>query len=94
MTNLDFSTFVSICSGIAVIWGVVKLINAPINEVRTLKENVKKLTDEQVTRKAMDRAVLNSLQAITNHMIDGNGIEKLKSSRDELSKTINDIATK
>lgn len=89
----EFTTFVSICSGIAVIIGCIKLLNTPLDDIRKNKLEIENLKKEQLTRKAMDKAILNSLQAITNHMIDGNGIEDLKKSRTELNQTINDIAT-
>jgi len=90
----EFTTFVSIASGVVGIVAFIKLINSPLDQIKKNADEIEKLKKEQTTRKEMDRAVLNSLQAITNHMIDGNGIEKLKASRDELNKAINTIATK
>lgn len=90
----EFTTFVSIASGVVGIIAFIKLINSPFDQIKESAKEIEKLKKEQATRKEMDRAMLNSLQAITNHMIDGNGIDRLKASRDELSKTINDIATK
>lgn len=92
--TLDFATIVSICGGIMAIWAVVKLVNAPLADIKKNRDDIDKLKEEQSTRKQMDKAMLNSLQAITNHMIDGNGIDKLRESRDELQKAISEIATK
>ena len=39
-------------------------------------------------RKSTDILLMKSLNAITNHMIDGNGIDKLKEARDELQREI------
>lgn len=90
----EFTTFVSICSGIAAIIACIKLINAPLTQIEQNKKDIQKLKEDQSTRKDMDKAILNGLQAMTNHMIDGNGIEELKKSRTELNKAINDIANK
>lgn len=90
----EFTTFVSIASGVVGIFAFIKLINSPFDQIKESAKEIEKLKKEQVARKEMDRAMLNSLQAITNHMIDGNGIDRLKASRDELSKAINAIATK
>lgn len=90
----EFTTFVSIASGVVGIVAFIKLINSPLDQIKKNADEIEKLKKEQTTRKEMDRAILNSLQAITNHMIDGNGIDRLKASRDELNKAINNIATK
>ena len=58
------------------------------------KEDIEKLKKKTDKHNEIDKAMLNALQAITNHMIDGNGVDKLKASRNELQRTINDIATK
>ena len=90
----EFTTFVSICSGIAAIVACIKLINSPLDQIKKNAEDIEKLKKDQATRKDMDKAILNGLQAMTNHMIDGNGIDRLKTSRDELQRAINDIANK
>ncbi len=90
----EFTNFVAICSGIAVIIACIKLVNTPFEQIKKNKEDIQKMKSDNSDRKEMDRAILHSLQAITNHMIDGNGIDKLRASRDELARTIADIATK
>lgn len=90
----DFTTLVSVCSGVAVIIGLIKILNAPLSQIEKNKEDIKKLQEAEASRKETDRAILNGLQAMTNHMIDGNGIAELKKSRDELNKAITEIATK
>lgn len=90
----EFTTFVSICSGIAAIIAFVKLINSPLDQIRKNADDIKELQKNEKARKDTDRAILNGLQAMTNHMIDGNGIAELKKSRDELNKAITEIATK
>ena len=90
----QFTTFVSIASGIAAIIACIKLLNSPLDQIKKNSDEIKKLKEAEDTRKEMDKAILNGLQAMTNHMIDGNGIDKLRASRDELQHAINDIANK
>lgn len=90
----EFTMLVSIASGIMAIVALVKLINSPLDKIKQHDEDIKKLQEQNKKQSEFEKVILNSLQAITNHMIDGNGIDKLKASRDELSKSINDIAMK
>ena len=90
----EFTTLVSIASGIMAIVALAKLINAPLDKIKQHDEDIKELKKQNNKQSEFEKVILNSLQAITNHMIDGNGIDKLKASRDELSRSINDIATK
>lgn len=76
------------------LFSFIKVVRSPIGRIEQNERDINALKKDLSSRKEIDRAVLNSLQAITNHMIDGNNTEKLKSSRDELQRTINDIATK
>lgn len=92
--QVDFATLVSIASGITVIWGVVKLVNAPLKNIEKNSKDIKELQEEQNNQKEITKAILNGLFSIVNHMVDGNGIDSLKNSRDELRKTINDIVIK
>ena len=90
----EFTTLVSIASGFMAIVALVKLVNTPLDKIKQHDEDIKKLQEQNRKQSEFEKVILNSLQAITNHMIDGNGIDKLKASRDELSKSINEIAMK
>lgn len=90
----EFTTLVSIASGIMAIVALAKLINAPLDKIKQHDDEIKELKKQNTKQNEFEKVILNSLQAITNHMIDGNGIDKLKASRDELSRSINEIATK
>jgi hypothetical protein len=90
----EFTTLVSIASGIMAIVALAKLINAPLDKIKQHDEDIKELKKQNTKQGEFEKVILNSLQAITNHMIDGNGIDRLKASRDELSRSINEIATK
>ena len=91
----EFTTFVSLASGVVVLVGFFKLLNTPLKNIETNTKEIDNIKKENGKRKEIDRAILNSLTAITNHMIDGrNGVDQLITSRNELIKTISDIATK
>lgn len=92
--STEFTTIVSLCSGIAAIIALFKLINAPLDKIKDHDKDIKELKESSKKQSEIDKAMLTGLQAITNHMIDGNGVDKLKSSRDELQNAINEIATK
>ena len=90
----EFMTVVSLCSGIVAVWNLVKIAKTPFDTVKKNEQDITELKKQSKKQGEIDRAILNGLQAITNHMIDGNGVDKLKTSRDELQRAINDIATK
>lgn len=92
--SAEFTTIVSLCSGIAAIIALAKLINAPLDKIKDHDKDIKDLKEAAKKRSEIDKAILNGLQAMTNHMIDGNGVDKLKESRNELQKAVNEIATK
>ena len=49
---------------------------------------IKALEQQEAERKATDRYTTKALNAIVNHMIDGNGVDKLREVRDEYQNEI------
>lgn len=90
----ELMTFVSVCSGIITIFGLIKIVRTPFDDIRKNTEDIKQLKEKNEKQSEIDKAILNGLQAITNHMIDGNGIDSLKASRSELQHAIADIVIK
>lgn len=90
----EFTLIVSLCSGIAAIVALVKMINTPLWQIKEHDKDIKEIKATLQKRNEVDKAMLNGLTAITNHMIDGNGIESLRQSRNDLQNAINDLATK
>lgn len=90
----EFTTLVSLASGIVGIIALVKMLNAPLWQIKEHDRDIKEIKADLKKRNEVDKAMLNGLTAITNHMIDGNGVDKLRQSRDELTRAINEIATK
>lgn len=87
-TSIDLTTLFWICSGIAGIYAVWKIIKGPFVKLDDHERRITNVEKTLIERKDTDTLILKSLNAITNHMIDGNGIEKLKASRDELQRGI------
>ena len=55
------------------------------------KNDLKRFEDiesHQATQDEVNKAMMKTLYAISNHMIDGNGIDRLKAARDDLTKFI------
>lgn len=86
--SIDLTTLFWICSGIAGIYAVWKIVKGPFVKLDDHERRITSIEKSLIERKDTDTLILKSLNAITNHMIDGNGIEKLKASRDELQRGI------
>lgn len=57
-------------------------------QTETCKVRFENLSRHQGEAREANQAVYKALNSIMNHMIDGNGIESLKSARDDLSRFI------
>lgn len=86
--SISLTTLFWICSGIAGIYAVWKIVKGPFVKLDDHERRITSIEKSLIERKDTDTLILKSLNAITNHMIDGNGIEKLKASRDELQRGI------
>lgn len=89
-TSIDLTTLFWICSGLAGMYAVWKIVKGPFVKLDDHERRITSVEKTLIERKDTDTLILKSLNAITNHMIDGNGIEKLKASRDELQRGIID----
>lgn len=74
--------------GIAAIIGLVKIFKKPFDQIDDHERRLQKLEEDRNERKHTDILILRSLNAITNHMIDGNSLDKLKAVRDDLQNSI------
>lgn len=92
--ELNLTTTASLLAFFISLVTVVKLLNTPFNAIKKNTEEIEEIKKREQKRNEMDKAILNGLQAMTDHMIDGNGIEALKKSRAELQHAISEIATK
>lgn len=77
-----------LCAGLAGVVGVVSIIRKPFTKLDDHERRLKLLEETATQRGEADRFTMRALNAIVNHMIDGNGIEALKSVRDEYQNKI------
>lgn len=82
-----------ICSFIAAVWGIwkiVKEIRKPNDDLKAEVSKHTRLLDNDNKRlkeyEESDRMILQCLLVIINHEITGNGIENLKRARDDLQE--------
>lgn len=86
--TFSLAQIVWICGGIMAIVAVVKWLMTPIKKIDDHEHRISTLERQEQERKATDRYTTKALNAIVNHMIDGNGIDKLKEVRDEYQAEI------
>ena len=89
-TDITFSLaqLLWIIGGITAIGAFVKWVMTPIRKIDDHEHRIGVLEEAEQQRRATDRYTTKALNAIVNHMIDGNGIDKLKEVRDEYQNEI------
>lgn len=88
--NISLSSLLWVCSAIAGIYAAYKILKMPFSQLGDHERRITSIEDAMTARKDTDKLILKSLNAITNHMIDGNSVDKLREARDELQKGIID----
>lgn len=86
--TISFAQLIWVIGGITAIGAFLKWAMAPIKKIDDHETRIKVLEKAEEDRKATDRYTAKALNAIVNHMIDGNGIDKLKEVRDEYQDQI------
>lgn len=86
--TISFAQIVWVIGGITAIAAFLKWAMQPIRKIDEHETRIKVLEKAEADRKATDRYTIKALNAIVNHMIDGNGIDKLKEVRDEYQDQI------
>ena len=91
--TITTSQIIWICSFIGAIWGVWKIakeIRKPSDDLKAKVEKHDALLDKDNKRlqeiENSNQMILKSLLVIINHDVTGNGIEKMKTTRDELQE--------
>lgn len=77
-----------LCGGLMAIVACIGWLMKPINKLNDHETRIKALEQQEAERKATDRYTTKALNAIVNHMIDGNGVDKLREVRDEYQNEI------
>lgn len=86
--TFSFSQILWVIGGITAIAAFLKWAMAPFKKIDEHESRIQSLEKAEAERKATDRYTIKALNAIVNHMIDGNGIDKLKEVRDEYQEQI------
>jgi len=93
MTNAVEPTFtlaqmIGVIGGITAIGAFIAWIMKPFQRLDKLETRVDDLEEARKERKETDQYIMSALNALVNHMIDGNGISELKKVRDEYQQQI------
>ncbi|MCR5448468.1 MAG: hypothetical protein K6F23_03660 [Solobacterium sp.] len=88
--NINLNVLFWLVGGIAAIIALIRTVRRPFDQIDDHERRIKNLEDDRAERKQTDKLILRSLNAITNHMIDGNGISELRKVRDDLQNSIID----
>lgn len=91
--TITSSQILAFCAFLTTLWGVwkiVKEIKKPNDDLKNTVARHDKLLDNDDKRlkeiENSNRMILQCLLVIINHDITGNGIEKMKTARDELQE--------
>lgn len=93
--GIGFDKLLIIASAIVLLGNMVKTLGAWLNPIKQLVKDVEehevKLNrdDKRITQQDNDmQMMLKCMFVLMNHDIDGNGVDKLKATRDELQEYI------
>lgn len=86
--TISLSQVFWIVGGITAVVAFLKWAMQPIRAIENHETRITALEKAEQDRKATDRYTTMALNAIVNHMIDGNGVDKLREVRDEYQKQI------
>lgn len=88
--QISLNTLFWLVGGIAAVIALIRTIRKPFDQIDDHERRIKTLEEDRKERKQTDKLILRSLNAITNHMIDGNGVTELRKVRDDLQNSIID----
>ena len=86
--TFSLSQVVWLCGGIMAIVALVRWLITPFKKLDNHENRITVLEKTADERKHTDQFMMKSLNAIVNHMIDGNGVDQLKQVRDEYQNEI------
>lgn len=86
--TISLAQLLWIIGGITAIAAFLKWAATPFKTIEDHESRIKVLEHAEAERKTTDRYTTKALNAIVNHMIDGNGVEKLREVRDEYQNEI------
>ena len=86
--TISFAQIIWVIGGITAIGAFIKWIIIPFKRLDDHETRIKVLESQHEERKVTDRYTTKALNAIVNHLIDGNGVDKLREVRDEYQNEI------
>lgn len=81
--TISVNTLFWLCGGLAAVIGIIRTVMKPVNKIEDHERRITDLESEKDQRQKTDDLILRSLNAMMNHMIDGNNIEGMKAVRKE-----------
>lgn len=86
--TFTLSTLVAILAAVMTIGGFFAWINKPLEQIKDHERRIKAQEDETEKREAREKFTIAALNALVNHMIDGNNTDELRRVRDEYQREI------
>lgn len=86
--TISLSQLLWLIGGITALGAFIKWVLTPFKKIDDHESRISALEHVAQEQKSTDRYITKALNAIVNHMIDGNGIDKLKEVRDEFQDQI------
>ncbi len=86
--TFSLSQLIWLAGGLTAIGLFIKWAVTPFKKIEDHETRIKILESQHEERKATDRYTAKALNAIVNHLIDGNGKDKLQEVRDEYQNEI------
>ena len=86
--TFTLSTLVAILAAVMTIGGFFAWINKPLEQIKDHERRIKAQEDEAEKRDAREKFTIAALNALVNHMIDGNNTDELRRVRDEYQREI------
>ena len=86
--TFTLSTLVAILAAVMTIGGFFAWINKPLEQIKDHERRIKAQEDEAEKRDAREKFTIAALNALVNHMIDGNNTDELRRVRDEYQRDI------
>ena len=86
--TISFAQIIWVIGGITAIGAFIKWVIIPFKRLDDHETRIKVLESQHEERKVTDRYTTKALNAIVNHLIDGNGVDKLREVRDEYQNEI------
>ena len=86
--TFSLSQLIWLAGGVLALWAFIKWAVTPFKKLDDHEIRIAALEKAEQDRKVTDRYTTKALNAIVNHLIDGNSTDKLKEVRDEYQDQI------